>query len=233
MGTTDRPLFLQLAVQYFLRQSYPNRELIIIDDGPKSENEARFGAHNLIKYIKLKRRTSLGRKLNIGIEAARGSVIQKLDDDDYYDPNFLDHNVRALLQTNDEHAMVGYQRFLVLILQTAKVKDSGGGWFAGGTICFFKQLWKAGPFREDMNGPEDYWFIQYHQPLRILLDEPERYIHVRHDIDHLWTKLHDEDVTTYFSRRPDYSKPINDILTTQDVKFYEQLHHNLLSQSQI
>src|SRR5574341_5106 len=88
MATKDRHEFLPQALRCFLRQTHVNSALIIVDDG---ERPARGLCKNLprVRYIRLRGPVNTGTKLNIGIEDARGDLLQKLDDDDYYHPDFL------------------------------------------------------------------------------------------------------------------------------------------------
>ncbi|ETW92134.1 MAG: hypothetical protein ETSY1_44980, partial [Candidatus Entotheonella factor] len=95
MATYNHAHFLPQAIQYFLRQDYPNKELIIVDDGP-SPDLVDIPQDKRIRHVKLDVWTPLGRKLNLGIEASRGQIIQKLDDDDYYHPHFLTTTITAL-----------------------------------------------------------------------------------------------------------------------------------------
>lgn len=177
---------------------------------------------NRIRYVKLNIQMTLGAKLNIGIEASQGQIIQKLDDDDYYHPQFLTTTVTTLLRHDPEYSIVGFDCFLVLITATGELKFSGHGWCAGGTLCFFRQLWEKNPFR---NVPRavDWWFLKDHVPRRIKIRNPELYILVRHGRGHLWKTMGKLDVTGYFCRRLNHTKSLKDLLSTEDQAFYEGL----------
>jgi len=221
LATRDRPLFLRQAIGYFLRQTYAKKELIIIDDSP--EAAAALVPHDdRIRYVRLTHQAPLGSKLNLGIRQASGAIIQKLDDDDYYHPDFLDTTVHALLSHAPERAIVGLDCFLVLIAATGELRYSGHNWCAGGTLCFFKRLWEVKPFREVARAV-DWWFLEDHAPERIRICNPELYILVRHQSGHLWTTLKGLDVTEYFSQRPLYTKSLADCVTAADQTFYRGL----------
>lgn len=221
LATSNRRPFLKQAIKYFSRQTYENRELVIVDDGPGSY-EAFLPDDVKIRYVKLAAPTLLGMKLNIGIKASHGEIIQKLDDDDYYHPDFLKTTVCALLTHKSKDAIVGFDCFLVLIAATQELKFSGYGWCAGGTLCFFKQLWEKTPFR-DVKKAVDWWFLKDHAPKRIKIRNVELYILLRHDSGHLWTSMGKLDVNEYFHRQANYSKTLRDILPEEDLQFYENL----------
>ena len=221
----NRKVFLRQAIKYFLSQTYENKELIIIDDvGPESAADVIPDEDN-IRYIQLDTHTPLGNKLNIGVEKSHGEIIQKLDDDDYYHPEFLTTTVTHHLKHDTGHSIVGFGCFLVLIAATGELRFSGHGWCAGGTLCFSRQLWEKGHFR---NVPRavDWWFLKDHEPQRIKILNPELYIHVRHSAGHLWKTMGQLDVTEYFRRRPAYSLDLKDCLSTEDLVFYESLKKN-------
>jgi glycosyltransferase involved in cell wall biosynthesis len=221
LTTANRQRFLKQAVKYALDQTYNKKEIIVVDDGYQSA-EAMIPADERIQYVRLTQRVTLGKKLNIGIEHAGGDIIQKLDDDDYYHPSFLQRTVAALLRDDPENSIAGFDCFLVLIAGTGDVKFSGHGWFAGGTLCFHRKLWEAAPFR-DVPSAVDWYFLQDHKARQIKLQDPELYILVRHDEGHLWTNLGSTDVTAYFAQLPAHSKRLRDCLPAVDLSFYETL----------
>src|SRR5438094_9881235 len=86
-----RPLAAQ-AVAYFLRQDYPNRELIVVDDGDESvadliPDDAR------VRYRYLDHRLSVGAKRNLACELSRGELIAHWDDDDWMAADRLSRQV--------------------------------------------------------------------------------------------------------------------------------------------
>ncbi len=192
LATRNRRRFLGQAIRYFLHQRYEHKELILIDDSSEPIDDL-VPAHEQIRHLRLPEYTNVGAKLNLGIQHARGAIIQKLDDDDYY----------------------------LLIAATGALKFSGHGWCAGGTLCFFKQLWEQRPFR-DLPRAIDWWFLKDNAPERIKLQNPELYILVRHADGHLWNTLGKGDVSAYFRRQPNYSRALSDIVAPADYAFYER-----------
>jgi hypothetical protein len=164
----------------------------------------------------------------MGIENSRGRIIQKLDDDDYYHPRFLETTANALLGRDPEKFVVGFDCFLVFILSTGELKFSGHGWCAGQTLCFHRQLWEKGPFRDKARAV-DKWFLRDHPVTQIKIEDPELFIAVRHEAGHLWTNLGTLDVTEYFKRQPSYHKSLAECLSAKDLNFYERLRRSFLS----
>src|SRR5215831_20292525 len=93
--TRDRPAFFRQALRCFFSQDYPNKEAIVVDDGIRPVEYLCAGLPN-VTYVRRRSPTSTGTKLNIGIEIARGDILQKLDDDDFYAPGFLSVAVARL-----------------------------------------------------------------------------------------------------------------------------------------
>jgi glycosyltransferase involved in cell wall biosynthesis len=220
IATGNRQRFLEQAIRCFRRQNYPERELIIVDDSEISAEELVRDGHN-IRYLKLDIGTSTGKKLNIGIEAARGSIIQKLDDDDFYHPGFLSSAIAYLKGNDPRRTLVAWDCFLILMAGEQRLRFSGHGWVAGGTFCFYRDLWECKHFR-DIGRTVDYWFIKDHQPKVVKVCAPELYVMVRHGLN-TWKKLNEVDVDDYFHRLPFYGKLLDSLFGSSDYRFYHSL----------
>src|SRR2546423_12785563 len=96
LTTRDRPRLLSIALACYKHQTYPKRELIVVDDGALFPADARAVAAVGGTLIRTEPGTPLGAKLNRGVSAARGPLCQKMDDDDWYAPRFLETMVSAL-----------------------------------------------------------------------------------------------------------------------------------------
>lgn len=221
MPTFSRPQFLHQAIKNFVNQTYENKELIIVDDGSTPVSEC-IPKKSKIIYMNIRERTSIGTKLNLGIERSHGAIIQKMDDDDYYHPSFLSTTVSALHGSNPKTSIVGFDSFLVLIADTGEVKFSEQGWCAGGTLCFFRELWNKTRF-QDISGAEDWCFVRDSQAAQIKVNDAELYILVRHGEGHGWNRMGNADVTESFRQRPSYHKPLETLVSEEDLKFYRTL----------
>jgi len=141
------------AIALFRRQTYPHRELIIIDDGEDSvadliPDEATLRAEGAaIRYVRLDGRRTLGQKRNFGGEAAQGPIIAHWDDTTWYAPWRLSYQLGALVQREADGCG------LDSLLQYDPA--AGTAWLSGpepalfgGTLCYRRALWLARPFEE-------------------------------------------------------------------------------------
>jgi glycosyltransferase involved in cell wall biosynthesis len=72
MATRDRPRLLPVALACYQHQTYPRRELIVVDDGDEFPADAALVAAAGGRLIRVAPGTPLGTKLNAGVEAAKG-----------------------------------------------------------------------------------------------------------------------------------------------------------------
>lgn len=104
MVTANRKNFFKRSLLSYQRQSYPNRELIIIDDSKQDLSQLIKNAEDeKIQYIQLKKdpRNILGYLRNISLEASSGELITQWDDDDWYHPERLSIQAETILNGYD------------------------------------------------------------------------------------------------------------------------------------
>lgn len=104
MVTADRRHFFKRSLLSYRRQTYPNKELIIIDDGRQDLSPVFWASQNDdIRYIRIKKdpRNILGHLRNLSLEAANGEIITQWDDDDWYHPDRLSIQAASILAGND------------------------------------------------------------------------------------------------------------------------------------
>ena len=98
----------RFAIECFHRQSYENRELVILCDRPGSAIgalAARLGDPG-IRYIETARAT-LGELRNTSVAHARGSLLCQWDDDDLHHPQRLALQAAALKIADAEASFLG------------------------------------------------------------------------------------------------------------------------------
>jgi glycosyltransferase involved in cell wall biosynthesis len=160
MPTFDRRSFVAQSVHYFLRQDYPAKELIIVDDGPEPVNDL-LPADHRITYHRLDVRTVLGTKRNLACELARGTIIVHWDDDDWASPQRVRVQVAAL--TRGDADICGVASLLYYDPASSSAwrftwPDRLRPWAAGPSLCFRKELWARSPFPAVATG-EDTRFV--------------------------------------------------------------------------
>jgi glycosyltransferase involved in cell wall biosynthesis len=219
MATRDRRKFIPEAILCFSRQTYGESELVVVDDGMESVADLCQGIPR-VRYIRLYRPATTGMKLNIGIERARGDILQKLDDDDYYHPDFLKLAAARLPSHSSARTLVAWDCFLILMAGETRLRHSGHGWSAGGTFCFWRKLWESRPFRDAAS--EDYWFLYDHRPRIRRVCAAEHYIVVRHGRN-TWNSDYGDRVDSYFQSLPIYPNPLETVVPPEDLTFYRSL----------
>ncbi len=164
MATRNRRAFIEKAIEYFLNQDYPAKELLILDDGsdpiadliPKRED---------IVYMRLDHAVSLGEKRNLGVEAGRGEIIILWDDDDWYSSRRLSYQVEPIIRGRADATVL--QDALMFDLSDGKfwICDDGlrDKMFAygviGGTVAFRKNLFNGTVRFPKANLAEDAGFL--------------------------------------------------------------------------
>ena len=101
--TYNRAKFLPTAIQSALQQSYPNIEVIVIDDGSTDNTKMALEPFkDKIRYFATEHKGTAHAR-NVGMKAATGKYIAFLDSDDTYLPNKIEIQVSFI----EEHPEVG------------------------------------------------------------------------------------------------------------------------------
>jgi glycosyltransferase involved in cell wall biosynthesis len=97
----SRGYLLEEAVHSFLTQSYPDRELIIINDCPQQQLRL---DHPLVTIVNLPRRCrTFGEKCNLAVSLASGDFLVPWDDDDISLPLRLETAAKTLERTGSHY----------------------------------------------------------------------------------------------------------------------------------
>lgn len=108
MPVHDRERYLGAAIESVLGQSFPDFELVIVDDGSRdrSASVARSYRDARIRLVSHARNRGVAAARNTGIAGARGAYLAFLDSDDVAFPDRLARQV-AFLDRHPDHAVVG------------------------------------------------------------------------------------------------------------------------------
>jgi glycosyltransferase involved in cell wall biosynthesis len=234
LTTRDRPTLLPVAIACYRQQAYPHKELIVVDDGERFPVEA--GTVEAVggRLIRVAPGTPLGVKLNYGVEAARGPLCQKMDDDDWYGTDFMVSMVSTLMERRREVCRPSFafmMPFLFFELARWEVRRSISSNVPGATLLFFREDWVHRPFRH-VRFDEDTWFVLDRLregltpvPVRCL----ESFLAIRHgggtlDRGHTWIHQgNGQTLESYLQERPLYHRRPEDLLPEWAIDIYRKL----------
>jgi len=241
LTTRDRPRFLAIALRCYAAQTYPHRELIVVDDGASfPADEAAIAALGG-RVVRVPHGWSIGAKLNAGIAEARGGICQKMDDDDWYAPRFLETMIGRRLDRQHDVCLplvTFVMPFLFFDLAAWEIRRSVDLNAPGATLMFDRDDWEERPFR-DLARDEDVWFFHDHalrgaQPNPV--DDLEIFLAVRHqgvtgDRSHTWTHQHGRlTLEEYLQSRPLHARQPADLLPAWALDAYRGLRAGMLPQ---
>ncbi len=99
MVTANRKNLAKRAVNCYLNQTYPNKELVIIDDGDEDYTPILKDIPSKeLRYIKIPKKEGqvLGSLRNLSLEKATGDYLVQWDDDDWYHPERISIQAKVL-----------------------------------------------------------------------------------------------------------------------------------------
>jgi glycosyltransferase involved in cell wall biosynthesis len=166
MPTKNRRKFAAQSLRYFEEQDYPNKELIIVDDGDDLIVDLASQRPN-VHYLAPQYAHTVGVKRNIACEAAHGDIICHWDDDDWYSPSRLSYQVELLAK--GEADITGLHLYSVLDLQcmqgwqctdiTEMMPGVDGMHY--GTAVYWKHLWmNKSRFHDSPKGDDGSGFVR-------------------------------------------------------------------------
>lgn len=143
MPTRGREILARQAVDCFLRQTYRNRELVILDDADAPSFPGGISGPG-IKYHVTDKRMNTGEKRNAVNALATGEIICHWDDDDWSAPERIDDQVRRLAGL----PFTGYSSCLWFCEKTGTAWQYRGwqtpNYYALGTsFCYLRAWWKT------------------------------------------------------------------------------------------
>lgn len=188
MPTADRPAFIPLSVRSFLAQDWPNRELLVVDDGRDAVGDLVAGVPG-VRYLRLSQRASIGAKRNLACAEARGELIVHWDDDDWYAPSRLSWQAAPIVAGRAD--ITGLENRFTLRFPAGQFWTVGRGLHQqmfrgdvhGGTLMFRRSIFAQGVRYPEVNLAEDAEFLsdamrRGHRLAK--LENPDVFVYVRH-----------------------------------------------------
>jgi len=190
MPTADRREFIPRAIRCFAAQTYPNLELIILDngidpvyttavlDGLSSDHVDLHGLKS-IRYVEQGgEKLNHGQLMNIACERAHGEFCIVTDDDDFYAPDRVFRQIAPLLAVPG-YVGTGLKNLMYYDKakqQAWRYSDPTNTWL--GAIAFRKSAWEAKRFAEIPAGADLEFQRHYNDPARLY---PKKFIPVHGD----------------------------------------------------
>jgi glycosyltransferase involved in cell wall biosynthesis len=136
------------AIESALKQTYPNIEIIVVDDGSEDDTPTLMKKFPGVQYI-IQEHAGQAAARNNGLRRAKGTYIASLDSDDTWNPTFVEDCVECLENNNLDFVFTNWQH------------DDGNGEFVDpfSTYKFFR------PYLVDRDQP---WNILEDEELRSL-----------------------------------------------------------------
>ena len=156
MPTRGRQQWACDAVEMFQRQTWPNKELIVIDD--RMDPSFPHGLKREGVEYHIGPRQTIGGKRNLAVSRSHGDIIIHWDSDDIYADDRVEHQVKLLMASGAD--MVGYNVMHFIREATGQRYEYHGmpGYCIGVSQCYWRETWEARQF-PDINQDEDNQFF--------------------------------------------------------------------------
>jgi cellulose synthase/poly-beta-1,6-N-acetylglucosamine synthase-like glycosyltransferase len=153
-------------LENYKRQRWGHKEWIIVvnsdraDLGRYKHMAAQF---RHVRVYRVPARRTLGACLNFASALAKHSYIAKMDDDEYYAPNYLLDMMRAFRRSGAD--VVGKRAYFIhlngkrLLIQRFHAQNRFVSFLAGGTLVYKKKVWRQVKFANRSLG-EDVQFCR-------------------------------------------------------------------------
>jgi glycosyltransferase involved in cell wall biosynthesis len=159
MPTFNRRRFVPAAIAHFRRQDWPDKELVVIDDGADSVRDLVPDDPRIV-YIRLDTRATIGHKRNLACDRARGEIVAHWDDDDWHAPSRLRLQAQALLASTAD--LCGITRLFFCNPEEGRAWEfvymGGAPWVGGSSMMYRRAGWAKMPF-PDCDVGEDTRFV--------------------------------------------------------------------------
>ena len=107
--------FIAETMETVVKQSYPNWELLLVEDGSTDRTVEEIAAYlektgeQRIRLIRLPENAGAAGARNVGMKESRGRYVTYLDADDLWKPEKLQHQLEFMKKTNCAFSYTGYE----------------------------------------------------------------------------------------------------------------------------
>ena len=156
MPTRSRQSFAQEALACYQAQTWPERELVIVDDADdRSFPEGVYLSG--VQYHLMEKRLTVGAKRNVACSRANGSIIAHFDDDDWSAPERLEDQIIRML--NAGKSVSGYRSMRFTDGQKWWQYTGADDYALGTSLVYTREYWARNLFKTDCIYGEDGFFI--------------------------------------------------------------------------
>lgn len=190
LATRGRADLVRVALACFAAQTLTDRELILVRD---EDEPAKGPLPNWTHVVLTSPRTPLGTKLNAGAASARGRLLAKWDDDDFYAPGYLAEMCKHM---NEAATRVTFlQPFVLYEAVTGRLLRSDEARCSGATLVTTRETWHATPFRDRRRAVDSDFLLDViashgRASIRPRASDGVPFVQLRHD-GHLWNRMPD------------------------------------------
>ncbi len=145
MPTYNRQNFIPVAVKCYLSQDWPDKQLVVIDDGSETVGGLVKQLVPDVVYIYLAQKQTIGTKRNLACEASGGQIICHFDDDDWSAASRVRDQVMRLLKSGKQ--MTGYHSITYWNgMKAYRYVPPLPQYALGTTMCYQKSFWRTHRF---------------------------------------------------------------------------------------
>jgi glycosyltransferase involved in cell wall biosynthesis len=109
--TFNRAARVVEAIASAQAQTYPAKEIIVIDDGSCDDTAHRVAEIDGVQYL-YQRNQGHGSARNLGLRLAQGEYIASLDSDDLWDPDFLTTSISCIEERNLDFVFINWTKVM-------------------------------------------------------------------------------------------------------------------------
>ena len=145
MPTYNRQDLIRVALRCYLSQDWPDKQLVVVDDGTEKVGWVIKQLVPDAVYVRLAEKQPIGTKRNIACEAAGGEVICHFDDDDWSAAGRIRDQITRLLASGKQ--MTGYHSITYWNgIKAYRYVSPVPQYALGTTMCYQKSFWDTHRF---------------------------------------------------------------------------------------